>query len=88
MNAPSSVPSSKQTPSQTVGPFFAFGLLHGGENILTDDEVMESYFENQPLILAHIQKIREKGKASVKAHDLETLAFHIITMPEMVDLFL
>jgi len=40
MNAPSSVPSSKQTPSQTVGPFFAFGLLHGGENILTDDEAL------------------------------------------------
>jgi DNA-binding NarL/FixJ family response regulator len=58
----------------------------GVKDILTDDEVMQSYFEDQPLILAHIQKIREKGKASVKAHDLETLAFHIITMPEMVDL--
>jgi protocatechuate 3,4-dioxygenase, alpha subunit len=27
----------KQTPSQTVGPFFGFSLVLGGENILTDD---------------------------------------------------
>ena len=28
----------KQTPSQTVGPFFAFGLIRGGENILVMDQ--------------------------------------------------
>lgn len=28
----------KQTPSQTVGPFFAFGLVRGGENILVTDK--------------------------------------------------
>ena len=27
----------KQTPSQTVGPFFQFGLVFGGENVLVDD---------------------------------------------------
>ena len=27
----------KQTPSQTVGPFFAFGLIRKGENILVSD---------------------------------------------------
>ncbi len=27
----------KQTPSQTIGPFFHPGLLHGGENVLVDD---------------------------------------------------
>lgn len=59
----------------------------GVKDVLTDDEAMVSYFGNQPLILSHIQKIRATGKASVKAHDLETLAFHIITMPEMVDLY-
>jgi DNA-binding NarL/FixJ family response regulator len=58
----------------------------GVKDILNDDEAMDAYFGNQPLILAHIQKIRAAGKNSVKAHDLETLAFHIITMPEMVDL--
>jgi hypothetical protein len=58
----------------------------GVKDILTDDEIMDSYFENEPLILSHIQKIRSAGKGSVKAHDLETLAFHIITMPEMVEL--
>ena len=28
----------KQTPSQTVGPFFQFGLIFGGENVLVDDQ--------------------------------------------------
>jgi protocatechuate 3,4-dioxygenase alpha subunit len=27
----------KQTPSQTVGPFFSFGLFFGGENILVNE---------------------------------------------------
>jgi hypothetical protein len=58
----------------------------GVKDILSDDEIMDSYFGNEPLILSHIEKIRSTGKASVKAHDLETLAFHIITMPEMVEL--
>jgi DNA-binding NarL/FixJ family response regulator len=58
----------------------------GVKDILTDDEALNSYFADQPLILAHIAKIREQGKGSVKAHDLETLAFHIITLPEIVEL--
>ncbi|OGO13636.1 MAG: hypothetical protein A2029_03435 [Chloroflexi bacterium RBG_19FT_COMBO_47_9] len=58
----------------------------GVKDILNDDEAMDAYFGNEPLILSHIQKIRTAGKASVKTHDLETLAFHIITMPEMVEL--
>ncbi len=58
----------------------------GVKDILNDDEYLESYFGNQPLILSHVQKIRSSGNSKVKAHDLETLAFHIITMPEMVEL--
>jgi DNA-binding NarL/FixJ family response regulator len=58
----------------------------GVKDILNDDESLQSYFGDQPLILAHVEKIRLAGKNSTKAHDLETLAFHIITMPEMVDL--
>jgi DNA-binding NarL/FixJ family response regulator len=58
----------------------------GVKDILNDDEDLQSYFGDQPLILSHVEKIRAAGKNSAKAHDLETLAFHIITMPEMVDL--
>jgi DNA-binding NarL/FixJ family response regulator len=58
----------------------------GIKDILNDDETAKSYFEDQPLLLAHIQKIRSAGKNSIKAKDMETLAFHIITMPEMVEL--
>jgi hypothetical protein len=57
----------------------------GVKDILTDDDALNSYFADQPLIIAHIEKIRAARKGSVKAHDLETLAFHIITMPEMVE---
>ncbi len=57
----------------------------GVKDILSDTEALQSYFGDQPLILAHIQKIKAEGKNSFKAHDLETLAFHIITMPEMVE---
>ena len=58
----------------------------GVKDILNDEEVMDAYFGNEPLILSHIEKIRSSGNTSAKAHDLETLAFHIITMPEMVEL--
>jgi hypothetical protein len=58
----------------------------GVKDILNDEETLQSYFGDQPLILSHIEKIRAAGKNSIKTHDLETLAFHIITMPEMVDL--
>jgi DNA-binding NarL/FixJ family response regulator len=58
----------------------------GVKDILNDEEILQSYFGDQPLILSHIEKIRAAGNSSLKAHDLETLAFHIITMPEMVDL--
>jgi protocatechuate 3,4-dioxygenase alpha subunit len=33
---------SSQTPSQTVGPFFHYGLVFGGENILARDGVLGS----------------------------------------------
>jgi hypothetical protein len=60
--------------------------LLGVKDVLNDREVMDAFFGNEPLILSHIEKIRAEGKNSIKAHDLETLAFHIITMPEMVEL--
>jgi DNA-binding NarL/FixJ family response regulator len=58
----------------------------GVKDILNDEESLQSYFGDQPLILSHVEKIRAAGKNSNKAHDMETLAFHIITMPEMVSL--
>jgi DNA-binding NarL/FixJ family response regulator len=58
----------------------------GIKDILSDEDILDSYFGNEPLILSHIEKIRSSGKPSVKAHELETLAFHIITMPEMVEI--
>jgi DNA-binding NarL/FixJ family response regulator len=58
----------------------------GVKDVLTDDESLQAYFGNEPLIRAHVEKIRAAGKSKVKAHDMETLAFHLITMPEIVEL--
>jgi DNA-binding NarL/FixJ family response regulator len=58
----------------------------GVKDIIDDSDALESYFGDQPLIMAHVKKIREARNRSFKAHDLETLAFHLITMPEMVEL--
>ncbi len=58
----------------------------GIKDLLSDEASLQSYFGDDPLLLAHIEKTRAATNNSVKAHDLETLAFHIITMPEIVEL--
>jgi protocatechuate 3,4-dioxygenase alpha subunit len=35
----------KQTPSQTVGPFFHYGLVFGGENILVNDRTAGEFIQ-------------------------------------------
>jgi hypothetical protein len=36
---------------------------------------------NDPVILAHLEEILDELGSSKKARDLETLAFHLVTMP-------
>ena len=68
---------------------WGFGLVSavynklGVKDILVDDEVLNQYFGEQELIYDYVQRIRQDAKGSIKARDMETLAFHMITMPEM-----
>lgn len=68
---------------------WGFGLVSavydklGVKDILFDDEVLDQYFGEQELIFENVQQIRRDSKGSIKARDMETLAFHMITMPEI-----
>ena len=67
---------------------WGFGLVSavydklGVKDILNDDQTLDQYFGNQELILGYVNQIKQDAKGSIKARDMETLAFHIITMPE------
>lgn len=55
-----------------------------GLNDLADDkDVIFSSLENDPIIKIHIDEILAELGTSKKARDLETLAFHILTLPEI-----
>jgi DNA-binding NarL/FixJ family response regulator len=55
----------------------------GIKDILGDDELVREYFGGSELILSFVDRIRAEMKGSGKSKDMETLAFHVITMPEI-----
>jgi DNA-binding NarL/FixJ family response regulator len=71
---------------------WGFGLVSavyeklGVRDILVDDQVLDQYFGNQELIMEYVNEIKLDSKKSFKARDMETLAFHMITMPEILEL--
>jgi DNA-binding NarL/FixJ family response regulator len=56
----------------------------GLEEILHGEVDPTFYLGNNELVLAHFKDIISEMQGSPKAHDIETLAFHIFTMPEIV----
>jgi DNA-binding NarL/FixJ family response regulator len=55
-----------------------------GLNDLADDkDAIFSSLENDPIMKIHIDEILAELGTSKKARDLETLAFHILTLPEI-----
>ncbi len=58
----------------------------GIKDILADDEQIQEYFGGNELIISYLQRIRRESKGSPKSKDMETLAFHVITMPEIKEL--
>jgi len=56
----------------------------GLADILSGDEDLFSYIGDNPIIRSHFEEIMAQLGASKKARDLETLAFHFLTMPEIV----
>lgn len=55
----------------------------GLEEVLSREVEPASYLGTHPAVLERVQFITNELKLSKKARDLETLAFHMITMPEI-----
>ncbi len=58
----------------------------GIKDILTDDAFLKDYFGDFDLILSYIDRIRKESHGTGKSQDMETLAFHMMTMPEIKEL--
>ena len=52
--------------------------------ILSGEEDLFSYIGENQIIKRHFEEIMTEIGASKKARDLETLAYHLITMPDIV----
>lgn len=57
----------------------------GLSDILSGEVDLFSYIGESEIIRSHFQEIVEQLGSSKKARDLETLAYHLITMPEIVN---
>jgi hypothetical protein len=58
----------------------------GLKDILSGDVDLSGYLGHHELLTSHFEQIKETSKGSGKARDMETLAFHLLTMPEMREL--
>jgi hypothetical protein len=58
----------------------------GIKTIIEDDALMEELFGRYDFIMEYIQDIRQKINAKKKSKDMETMAFHMITIPEIQEL--
>ncbi len=56
----------------------------GLSDILSGEVDLFSYIPESPIIRSHFQEILDELGTSTKARDMETLAYHLITMPEIV----
>lgn len=56
----------------------------GLSDILSGEEDLFSYIGENEIIRHHFENILEQLETSKKARDLETLAYHLITMPEIL----
>jgi DNA-binding NarL/FixJ family response regulator len=58
----------------------------GIKDLLDDEATLKDYFGKNEFIMAYIEDIRQMMRDKKKSKDMETLAFHMITMPEMREL--
>ena len=58
----------------------------GLKDLLADDMSPADFLGNHSLLVSYFEKIKEESEGSGKARDMETLAFHLLTMPEMREL--
>jgi DNA-binding NarL/FixJ family response regulator len=68
---------------------WAYGLVSslyeklGLKDLLSDELEPSDYFGNPPQILSFFKGIREEFKGSGKSRDMETLAFHLFSAPDI-----
>jgi hypothetical protein len=53
------------------------------KNLLSNDLEPRDYLVNHPQILSFFRAIREEFKGSGKSRDMETLAFHLFSAPDI-----
>ncbi|MEA3327655.1 MAG: hypothetical protein U9R53_10205 [Chloroflexota bacterium] len=57
----------------------------GLSEILSGEVDLFSYIPENPIIRSHFTEIIEELGSSTKARDMETLAYHLLTMPEIIN---
>jgi DNA-binding NarL/FixJ family response regulator len=57
----------------------------GLSDIISGEVDLFSYIGESPIIRSHFEEIMDQLGTSKKARDLETLAYHLLTMPEIVE---
>lgn len=58
----------------------------GLKDILSDDTDVKDYLGRHTLLTSYFERIKEETDGHGKTRDMETLAFHLLTMPEMREL--
>ena len=58
----------------------------GLKDILSNDVDLSGYLGNHEILTSHFEQIKDETEGSGKTRDMETLAFHLLTMPEMREL--
>lgn len=58
----------------------------GLKDILSDDIEVQDYLGKHTLLSAYFERIKEETEGPGKTRDMETLAFHLLTMPEIREL--
>ena len=67
----------------TYGVVSAIYTKLGMEAVISGQVDPTEYLGDNPLVLAHLKEIVQRLGHSKKATDMETLAFHLLTMPEI-----
>ncbi len=62
---------------------WSYGVVSELYEKLGLSDIIIAYLEHDSTIKAHIEEILSELGSSKKAKDLETLAFHILTLPEI-----
>lgn len=74
---------------------YTYGLISelyeemGLNDVLSGEVPAQEYFGTHPAVLAHLQTTLDAlggGRRGVKAKDKETLAFHLLTLPEITEI--